>query len=89
MRLTVVRLGRAVKVAAQNFGSLIRQWEKGELSLAEVLPACAMSKTTFYRRLREYRMPSKKQLLLSKAELFDSNKFSVGLMVKTTVLTSH
>jgi DNA invertase Pin-like site-specific DNA recombinase len=54
-KLKGVRFGRPVKPAPQNFGLLVRQWEKGERVLADVLPACAMSEATFYRRLREHR----------------------------------
>jgi len=51
-----VRFGRPAKPAPQNFGELVRKWEKQQLFTEEVAALCGMSRTTFYRRLREYRM---------------------------------
>ena len=51
-----VHLGRPVKDAPESFGELAAKWERGQIRLAEVLSICQMSKTTFYRRLREYKL---------------------------------
>ena len=49
-------MGRPVKAAPDNFRELIKQWEKKEISIEQVLSECEMSEATFYRRLREYRL---------------------------------
>lgn len=54
-----VRFGRPVKDVPADFGQLVKQWEKKELSREEILRQCNMSKSTFYRRLREFRMLKK------------------------------
>lgn len=54
-----VRFGRPEKAVPDNFPKLVRQWEKGELLLSEILQRCNISEATFYRRLREYRMSKK------------------------------
>lgn len=51
-----VHMGRPVKAAPDNFRELIKQWEKKEISIEQVLSECEMSEATFYRRLREYRL---------------------------------
>ena len=48
--------GRPVKDVPDNFGQLVKRWEKKELSLTEVLQQCNMSESTFYRRLKELRL---------------------------------
>lgn len=50
-----VHMGRPEKPMPENFGALVRQWEKKQLSFEELLKRCEMSEATFYRRLREYR----------------------------------
>lgn len=55
-----VHMGRPEKPVPENFGSLVRQWEKKQLSLEDLLKRCDMSKTTFYRRLREYEIANRK-----------------------------
>lgn len=51
-----VLFGRPAKDVPNDFGQLVKHWEKKELSLEDVLRLCDMSKSTFYRRLRELRM---------------------------------
>jgi DNA invertase Pin-like site-specific DNA recombinase len=46
-----VRFGRPEKAIPENFGNLVSQWEKGLLSLDDVISECHMSTATFYRRL--------------------------------------
>ena len=57
-----VHLGRPVKKPPENFDILIKQWESGKLAIEEVLTQMGLKESTFYRRLREYRlMKGKKQ----------------------------
>mgnify|MGYP004506568277 FL=1 len=51
-----VRFGRPEKDIPPEFISLIREWEKKKITLAEILNMCQISESTFYRRLREYRI---------------------------------
>ncbi|MDR3364982.1 MAG: recombinase family protein [Clostridiales Family XIII bacterium] len=55
-----VRFGRPAIARPDGFGGLVQRWERKEVILPEVLALCNMSETTFYRRLREYRIASKK-----------------------------
>jgi len=51
-----VAFGRPVKGVPDNFGALVRQWERKQLTFNEVLAQCGgMSQATFYNRLRDYR----------------------------------
>lgn len=54
-----VRFGRPEKELSEDFVSLMKQWEKKKITLPEVLKQCKMSESTFYRRLREYRLKTK------------------------------
>ena len=54
-----VQFGRPGKEVPKNFPQLVREWEQKKTSLPEVLVACNMSESTFYRRLREYRISVK------------------------------
>ena len=51
-----IHMGRPVKEAPDNFGLLVKQWEKKQIPLDAVLRECNMSEATFYRRLRKYRL---------------------------------
>jgi len=48
--------GCPIKDVLDDFGQLVKHWEKKELFLEEVLWQCDMSEFTFYRRLRELHM---------------------------------
>lgn len=54
-----VRFGRPEKRVPDNFLMLVKLWEKKKITLPEVLKVCKMSESTFYRRLREYRIKVK------------------------------
>ena len=54
-----VCFGRPEKEIPPDFVSLIREWEKKKITLAEILNMCQISESTFYRRLREYRIKNK------------------------------
>ena len=53
-----VLFGRPVILPPDNFAEIIRAWEEKKLSITEVLKKCSMSESTFYRRLRKYRLPN-------------------------------
>lgn len=53
-----VRFGRPEKPIPDNFGELISDWEKKKMSFEDILKICDMSKATFYRKLRKYRLES-------------------------------
>lgn len=55
-----IHFGRPAKAVPDNFEELVMQWEEKELSLNMVLDECQISKATFYRRLREYRLIKEK-----------------------------
>lgn len=50
-----VRFGRPESKVPDNFKKIVKAWEQGNLKIDEVLEKCQMSKSTFYRRLREIR----------------------------------
>lgn len=54
-----VRFGRPEKEIPPEFMSFIREWEKKKITLAKILNMCQISESTFYRRLREYRIKNK------------------------------
>ena len=55
-----VRFGRPVKKPPENFPALVRQWERGKLTLKELLSLTSLKESTFYNRLREYRAAKKR-----------------------------
>ncbi len=55
-----IRFGRPEKPIPDDFGDLVKKWEKGALSADALSKQCDMSMATFYRRLREYRLQNKK-----------------------------
>jgi DNA invertase Pin-like site-specific DNA recombinase len=56
-----VHLGRPVKKPPENFTDLIKSWERGELPISTVIKQTGLTESTFYRRLREYRLTNKKK----------------------------
>ena len=55
-KLKGVMYGRPMIKVPDNFGSLVKQWERGHIRAEDVAKECDMSIATFYRRLREYRL---------------------------------
>ena len=51
-----VHLGRPEKPAPEDLPAIVEAWETGKMKLKDALKHCEMGKTTFYRRLREYRI---------------------------------
>ncbi len=54
-----VRFGRPETLVPNNFGEIVKKWENGQIKFGEAIQECNMSQTTFYRRLREYRIDVK------------------------------
>ncbi|MCL2699548.1 MAG: recombinase family protein [Defluviitaleaceae bacterium] len=54
-----VKFGRPVIKLPENFGEVVKRWEKGKLKLAEALAQTGLREATFYNRLREYRKGKK------------------------------
>ena len=54
-----VKFGRPESPLPDNFGQIVRKWEKKQISIHDVTNLCNMSEATFYRRLREYRLMHK------------------------------
>ena len=44
----------------ENFGQMVRAWERKTISAKEAARRCGISEATFYRRLREYRQTGKR-----------------------------
>ena len=53
--------GRPVKDVPDNFGEILKQWENKQIHFEEVLKLCGMSKATFYRKVREYKLVNAKK----------------------------
>ncbi len=56
-----VRFGRPEKPVPEDFATIIKSFEKGDITIDEVLGKCAFSEATFYRRLREYKLKKRKK----------------------------
>lgn len=54
-----IKFGRPEIALPDNFEKLVSEWEKKKISIEEVLKMCGISKSTVYRRLKEYRMKSR------------------------------
>jgi DNA invertase Pin-like site-specific DNA recombinase len=55
-----VRFGRPVKKPPDNFVSLVKLWERKNIPIEHILKECNLTESTFYRRLREYRLSKRK-----------------------------
>lgn len=55
-----VRFGRPDKDIPADFGELVQRWERGEIRTSDILNQYNMSRSTFYVRVREYKLLSKK-----------------------------
>ena len=56
-----VRFGRPTQKTPENFYKLVKQWERGNLQIRELLTQTGMKEATFYRRLREWRLSGRKK----------------------------
>lgn len=50
-----VKFGRPVKSLPDNFAYIVAQWEHGNIDMDEVLEQSQLTRSTFFRRLREMR----------------------------------
>ena len=55
-----VKFGRPEKELPDNFGELVKQWECGQLKTDSLLKMCGLSRSTFYVKLKEYRILTRK-----------------------------
>ena len=55
-----VHMGRPIKKSPDNFGILVRLWERGRITLPKLLELTDLKTATFYRRLQEFRAAKKK-----------------------------
>jgi len=53
-----VRFGRPVKEMPENFGELVKKWEKGLITTKEILKLCGMCRSTFYIKLNQRHLTS-------------------------------
>jgi len=51
-----VRFGRPEKELPSNFTELVGQWERREVSTAKVLKLCNISRSTFFEKVKKYRI---------------------------------
>ncbi len=58
-KLRGVKFGRPKVAIPDNFCQTVELWEKGDITFSEALCRTKMKEATFYRRLREYRLPEK------------------------------
>jgi len=56
-----VRFGRPIKKSPEDFGILVKQWERGNLPLPTLLEQTDLKIATFYRRLSEFRAAGKRK----------------------------
>ncbi|MBR2885215.1 MAG: recombinase family protein [Clostridia bacterium] len=59
-KLKGVKFGRPIIQSPSDFPQIVKDYEKQQISLAEAIQKCNMSKATFYRRMREYQIEYKK-----------------------------
>ncbi|GHV16955.1 integrase [Clostridia bacterium] len=50
-----VKFGRTTIMPSGDFAAIVRRWERGELTFADVLAQTGLKQATFYNRLREFR----------------------------------
>lgn len=58
-KLRGVRFGRPEAPLPNDFETIVKLWEKGDLSTEDALRKCNMSESTFYRKRREYNIRHK------------------------------
>ena len=54
-----VKFGRPEIPMPNDFSNIVDKWEQGKITLEEALKESKMSESTFYRRVREYRLVHK------------------------------
>ena len=56
-----VHMGRPNKKVPDDFPEIVKQWEKKQITIKEAASRCDMCESTFYKKLREYRLIQKYQ----------------------------
>jgi len=51
-----VHMGRPEKKVPENFPEIVKAWEKNKITFQEAMERSGLGKTTFYRRVREYKL---------------------------------
>ena len=51
-----VRFGRPEKPLPDNFGELVRKWERQQIKTCDIVKLCKMGRSTFYGKLKEYKL---------------------------------
>ena len=51
-----VKFGRPEVPVPDDFGKIIKDWDTGKISFSDALKKSNMTKTTFYRKVRNYRL---------------------------------
>ena len=54
-----VKFGRPEVPTPDSFDKYISKWEKGQITASEILKLTGLSKSTFYRKVREYNLIKK------------------------------
>ena len=60
-KLRGVRFGRPSKEPPDNFGDLVKAWERGQLKTDDLLEICDFSRPTFYTKLKEHKLLRQKR----------------------------
>ncbi len=55
-----VKFGRPEIPVPREFGKYVSKWEAGKITTADVIRDTGLSKSTFYRKVREYNLTKKK-----------------------------
>ena len=54
-----VKFGRPEVPMPDNFGTHLSKWKKGQITTSEILKMTGLSKSTFYRKVREFNLSKK------------------------------
>lgn len=55
-----VKFGRPETVMPDNFNQILKEWEHKKITTEEAARKCNTSRSTFYRKVRKYKLPGKK-----------------------------
>jgi len=51
-----VHMGRPAIVVPKDFGTIVTQWERKQISIEQAMARCGMRRSTFLKRVREYKL---------------------------------
>jgi len=54
-----VKFGRPIKAMPEQFGELVKKWEKGLITTKEMLKQCGICRSTLYQKYNEYKLLQK------------------------------